>query len=61
MMYLRAQSGTGKTATFSIAALQSVDIQVCNSSLSLLYLSFISPSLASLPYFSEIKLKILAE
>ena len=28
-MYLRAQSGTGKTATFSIAALQSVDIQVC--------------------------------
>ena len=39
MMYLRAQSGTGKTATFSIAALQSVDIQVCNSSLSLSHLN----------------------
>ena len=33
----RAQSGTGKTATFSIAALQSVDIQVRQPELILLF------------------------
>lgn len=30
-MFSRAQSGTGKTATFSIAALQKIDIQLRES------------------------------